>query len=122
VKPLSTRAHGVLDYLTVGLLLALPRALGWDRPVTRLLTGAAVGTLAYSALTRYELGPLKLLPMPAHLALDGASGALFVAAPAFLAGERAATKAALIGIGLFEIAAALLTRTTVAGRDGDGAR
>src|SRR3954452_19407841 len=118
MKPLSTRTHGVLDYLTAGLLLALPRALGWDRPVTCLLTGAAAGTLAYSALTRYELGPIKLLPMPAHLALDGASGARFVAAPAFLTREPAGTRASLVGIGLFEIAAALLTRTTIAGRDG----
>jgi hypothetical protein len=81
VKPISTRTHGILDYLTAGALLALPRALGWSAPVTKLVTGAALGTLAYSALTRYELAPAKVLPMRAHLALDGLSGALFAAAP-----------------------------------------
>ena len=49
----STRAHGVLDYLSVGALIAVPRALGWEREVTRLLTGAAIGTLGYTFLTRY---------------------------------------------------------------------
>jgi hypothetical protein len=44
-------------------------------------------------------------------------------APYSLAGPgRAGTKAALVGIGLFEIAAALLTRTSVAGRADNRAR
>ena len=70
MKLLSTRTHGVVDYLTAGTLLALPRAMGWGDRVTNLLTGAALGTVAYSLLTRYELGAVKVLPMKAHLALD----------------------------------------------------
>jgi hypothetical protein len=112
VKPISTRTHGILDYLTAGALLALPRALGWSAPVTKLVTGAALGTLAYSALTRYELAPAKVLPMRAHLALDGLSGALFAAAPFLLPAEPQGTRRALTGIGLFELAVVLLTRTT----------
>jgi hypothetical protein len=103
--------HGVLDYLTAGALLALPRALGWSQPVTKLVTGAALGTLAYSALTRYELAPAKVLPMRGHLALDSMSAALFAAAPFVLPAESAGTKRALAGIGLFELAVVLLTRT-----------
>jgi hypothetical protein len=110
-KPISTRMHGVLDYLTAGTLLALPRLLGWKGPVAQVLTGAAVGTLAYSALTRYELAPVKILPMKAHLALDGMSGLLFAAAPLLFPDEDDTTKGILAGIGLFEIAASLLTRT-----------
>lgn len=118
-KPLSSRAHGVLDYLTAGTLLAAPRLLGWSAPVTRLLTGAALGTLAYSALTRYELAPVKLLPLSAHLALDGLSGATFVAAPLLLFPEEdGPTRGALAGIGLFEIAAARLTRPAPVGAKG----
>jgi hypothetical protein len=111
VKPISPRMHGILDYLTAGALLALPRALGWGAPATKLVTGAALGTLAYSALTRYELALVKVLPLKAHLALDSASAALFAAAPFLLPAESSGTKRALAGIGLFELAVVLLTRT-----------
>ena len=114
IKPISTRTHGVLDYLSVGALCAIPRMLGWDRRVTTLLTGAAAGTLLYSALTRYELGLVKLLPMPAHLALDGASGVLLCAAPFLFLDEKPPPAAGLVGIGLFELGASLLTQTSPA--------
>lgn len=106
-----TKTHGVLDYLSVATLLAAPRALGWGPRATTLLTGAAAGTLVYSLLTRYEFGLKKLLPMPAHLALDAAGGALLCAAPALLPDEDGSVGAALVGLGAFEIAAALTTKT-----------
>ncbi|MBX6315225.1 MAG: hypothetical protein IRY99_20290, partial [Isosphaeraceae bacterium] len=111
VRFLSTRTHGLLDLLTAGTLLALPRALGWSERVTKLTTNAALGTLGYSLLTRYEFGLLKVLPMEAHLALDAASGAAFCASPLLLADEEPEVKQALAGIGLFELFAALTTRT-----------
>ena len=46
MKPISTKAHGVLDYLSAGTLLALPRLPGWTPTVTALLTGSAITTLA----------------------------------------------------------------------------
>ena len=69
------------------------------------MKAAAFGTLLYSLTTRYEwgLGPVKILPMPAHLACDGGSGALFRAAPWLLPGESPAVKKVLVGIGLFEL-------------------
>lgn len=109
-KLISTRTHGVLDYLTAGALFALPRALGWSDRVTGLLTGAAVGTVGYSLLTRYELGVVKVLPMRAHLVLDALSGAALCAAPLLLPDEDDEVKQALVGLGLFELAASALTR------------
>lgn len=111
VRFVPTKTHGLLDYLSVGTLLLAPRALGWGSRATNLATGAALGTLAYSLLTRYELGAKKLLPVPVHLALDAASGALFCAAPALLSEEDGSVGAALVGFGAFELAAALLTET-----------
>ena len=108
---ISTKTHGVLDYLTAGTLLTLPRALGWSPSVTNLLTGAAAGTLVYSLLTRYEFGVMRVLPMTAHLTLDAMSGALLCAAPALLPEEDAAVSAALVGIGAFELGAALASKT-----------
>jgi len=108
-KLISTRTHGVIDYLAAGALIALPRAMGWSERVTTLLTGAGLGAVGYSLLTRYELGAAKVLPMRAHLALDALSGATLCAAPLVLEDEPSEVKAALVGLGLFELAAALTT-------------
>ena len=105
----TTRTHGLMDYLMAGTLLALPRAMGWGRDTTRLLTAAGLGTLAYSLLTRYEFGLFKLLPMRAHLALDIVGGATLMAAPMFLEDESPDAAAAVSALGMFEIAAALTT-------------
>lgn len=111
-KPLSTRVHGVLDYMTAAFLHTLPRVMGWDRKVTRLLDCAGASATAYSLVTRYELGVVKVLPMKAHLALDALSGAALIGAAAMLDDEDDEVRGVLAGIGLFEISAALLTRTT----------
>lgn len=106
---ISTEAHGVLDYMTVGTLLLLPRMLGWSRSVTRLMTGAAAITFIYSMMTRYEFGMIKMMPMRTHLIMDGLSGLFFASAPALLTDEDPAVTTVLAGIGAMEIATALLT-------------
>jgi hypothetical protein len=111
MKFLSTRTHGLIDYLSVGSLIALPRALGWSDRVTNFVTGSALGALGYSLLTRYELGVLKVLPMPGHLLLDGLSGAMFCGAPFLFPDEDTTVQSMLVGIGLFEIGVALTTET-----------
>jgi hypothetical protein len=110
-KLFSTRTHGILDYVSVGTLLILPRALGWGKGATNLATGAALGTLGASLMTKYELSLAKIIPMEGHLALDGASGALFAVAPLLFRGEKGLTKGLMAGLGLFEIMAALTTDT-----------
>lgn len=114
-KPISTKIHGVLDYLTVPTLIALPRALGWSKNLTNVLTASAAGLLGYSIMTRYELGLFKKLPMIAHLSLDATSGAMLAAAP-FVFGKKNDRNKLTIGIfaglGAYEIAAALLTQTS----------
>jgi hypothetical protein len=112
-KPITTKTHGMLDYLSVPTLLILPRALHWGEKMTNLLTGAALGVLGYSMMTRYELGIFKVLPMKGHLAMDMVSGAMLAAAPFLLLDEqeRSGTMIGmLLGIGAFEIAAANLTQ------------
>jgi hypothetical protein len=109
MKIISTSTHGVLDYLTAGALLTLPYVLGWDRSVKRMMTGAALGTIGYSALTNYEHGLLKLLPMRAHLALDTLSAALFCSGPLLFPDQDGGVRKALVGIGLYELTAILLT-------------
>ncbi len=109
MKLFSTKTHGVLDYTSVVALLALPRTMGWSKPVTNILTASALGTLVYSLLTRYELGARKVLPVKTHLGLDALSGLLLAIAPFVFLREKQNVNTTLLGIGLFEISAALLT-------------
>ena len=106
---ISTKTHGMLDYLTAGTLVALPRALGWSSSVTSLLTNMAIGTVGYSLLTRYELGVFKVLPMTGHLIIDAMSGAALAAAPFVFLDEDSGVTTALVALGLWEIAAAAMT-------------
>ena len=110
-RPISTRTHGVLDYMTAGLLVTLPRALGWGDGVTRLLDASAATTVAYSLLTRYEMGLVKALPMKAHLALDAVQGGALIGASAFLQDEDPEVRATLAALGVFELGVTALSRT-----------
>jgi hypothetical protein len=111
MKPISTFAHGILDYATGATLLALPRLIDCSPPLRQLMTGMAAVTFAYSFFTRYELGVVKVLSMPAHLAIDAANGVVFFMAPFLFLREEPIVKNILFGMGLYSIAAALLTQT-----------
>jgi hypothetical protein len=111
MKLLSTQTHGIVDYLTAGALLVMPRVLGWNKNVSRLLTMAGLGALAYSLFTRYEVGLVKLLPMKSHLAMDAVSGLTLATAPLWLNERNERMNNTLVGIGLFEIMAAFTTET-----------
>ena len=112
---IPTRVHGVLDYLTAGVLIAAPSVLN-VRPhgMQRWLPVAlGVGTIGYSLLTDYELGLFKVIPMPMHLALDAANGALLAASP-WLFGFAEETSAPHLALGLFEIAVTASSQATPA--------
>lgn len=109
MKILSSQAHGVLDYMSAGMLLALPTVFRMSKPVSTLLTGAGVMTLFYSAITRYEFSLAKVLPFRTHLLLDRLSAASFIGAPLLLREKEDTVNLMLAGIGVFELAATLLT-------------
>ncbi len=108
-KPIPTSVHGALDYLTAATFVATPHLFGATKIGQRVMYGFAAATVAYSTLTNYEWGIWRVLPMPAHLALDAGSGALLCGSAFMHKGSQ--SRAMLIGLGLFEIAAALLTQT-----------
>ena len=111
MKLFSTKVHGVLDYATVVNLPALFRLLGGSADTVRLADRSALAILVYSLLTRYERGVVKLLPMPAHFALDALLGTVLCAASVRGSDEPAGVRRALAGLGLFSLAAPALTET-----------
>jgi hypothetical protein len=113
---IPTRVHGILDYVTGPTLLAAPRLLGLDDvPVSaRALHLAGGGAVLYSALTDYEVGILKVIPMPVHLALDAASGVLLASSPWLFgfASEGSRYWLPHVAAGAFEVFAAATSRTS----------
>ena len=106
---MSTKAHGLIDYLTGAALTVVPGIMNCTGRTRALLRSCGAAAVAYSAVTNYERGLYKWLPMKAHLALDALSGATLVTAAAVFDDEDAGVRTALLGIGLFEIAAAAMT-------------
>ena len=87
-RPIDATLHGVTDY-TVGtfLMTAFPKAAGIEGTRSaRQVRVAGAAHAAYSTITDYPLGMVKLLPYKAHLALD-ALGALALAATPFVTGQ-----------------------------------
>ena len=111
VRPISPKQHGVIDYLFAASTYALPRALGASGRARAALTAAAFGVAGMSAVTEYELGLVKILPMKGHVALDLMLDAFFLASPLLLADEDARLKRAVPGMGALGTAVALLTET-----------
>jgi hypothetical protein len=112
---LSTKIHGVLDYLSVLVFFLLPRWLEGESATTAMLFQVAgLMTLLSSLMTRYELGLLRALPMAAHLVLDFLIGATFLTCGFLLPNESQTTRNFLIGLGIFCIGAALMTKTQMA--------
>lgn len=80
---LSTRTHGVLDYVMVLLLLASPWLFGFAGGGAATWTPVAVGAalLAWSFATDYEPGFATWLGMPGHLWLDALAGLFLALSP-----------------------------------------
>lgn len=109
---ISTKLHGAGDYLTGLGLLAAPKLLRVaDARAGALLRGAGVAVLGLSAVTDYELGIRRKVPMRVHLLLDGAAGALLLASAGALRRSGAPANSwlphAVIGLG--DLAGAAVT-------------
>jgi hypothetical protein len=102
----------MVDYATGALLLVSPYLFGFsgDRTATTVALIFGVGAVAYSVLTDYELGLIRLLPMVVHVGLDALAGGVLALLPIVIAVDRRA--AWLFGVvGLFSLAMGFLTRT-----------
>ena len=111
MKIISTRAHGVIDYLTGILLILAPWLFGFatggvEQWLPQVLGAMIIGM---SLLTRYELSIAKVIPLNVHLGVDMAGGALLAVSP-WLFGFADIIWWPHLLVGLMEILVPLMTR------------
>jgi hypothetical protein len=109
---ISTRTHGVLDYVVGALLIVVPYVLGFADGTAAQWVPQALGLVAIGGamLTDYEFGLMRVIPMPVHLGIDIASGALLALSP-WLFGFADRVFWPHLVVGVLEIGAGLTTRT-----------
>ena len=115
MRVVPTKAHGVFDLVAGPTLAAAPNLLRLNGARGSTLAPRLSGLLGtgLSALTDYETGAVRVVPMKAHLVFDGASGAALASTP-WLSGARKNGLRHWLPhavVGLTEIAMALTTRT-----------
>jgi len=80
---ISSKTHGVIDYIVGILLIAAPFIFGFaDGSAAQwvpMILGA--GTIVYSLMTRYELSAAKVIPYRIHLGIDALAGLLLLVSP-----------------------------------------
>ncbi len=112
MRILSTRVHGIMDYVMGILLLASPYLFGFATGGIKqwlpMLLGVAM--IGMALMTRYEMSAVRLIPMPAHLAVDGLSGVLLAASP-WLFGFSGVVFLPHLVLGLIELGTSLITET-----------
>lgn len=109
----STRTHGVIDYVAGVVIAASPWIFGFADGGSAQWIAVVVGLvlLASSVMTNYELGVVRVIPMPVHLGLDAGAGLLLAASP-WLFGFSGFAWVPHLLLGAFEIMTSFITRTT----------
>lgn len=109
---LTTRTHGVLNYVIGGLLIVAPWLLGFAAGGAETWVPVIIGVLVIvlALFTRYELGAVKRIPMPIHLWVDGLAGAFLAVSP-WLLNYAYLVWAPHLLVGLLLLTGALTTHT-----------
>jgi len=110
MKIISTKVHGVLDYLVGALLIASPWLFDFARGGAETWVPVILGASAilYSLLTDYELGVSKKITMKTHLGLDAMSG-VFLAISPWLFGFNEFVYLPHLILGILELGAVWMT-------------
>jgi hypothetical protein len=116
MKIISTKVHGVLDYMMGILLVASPWIFGFADNGMQLWIPVILGVfmLIYSLMTNYELGLSDNISMRTHLIIDFISGVLLAASP-WIFGFAGEVYLPHLVLGIAEIGAAVLTTTHAGG-------
>ena len=108
----STRTHGFIDYVAGLVIIASPWLFGFADGSAAQWVPVVVGLalLGSSLLTDYELGLVRVIPMPVHLGLDCIAGLLLAVSP-WLFGFSDRVWLPHVVLGAFEVMASFITRT-----------
>lgn len=112
MKPIPTKVHGMLDYASGALFLASPLLLNFkkSRAATNVALGTGIAVLGLSAMTDYEAGLTRRIPMQTHLNIDTVTGLLVAASPWLFGFSKRIAWPHLV-FGLLEVGAGLLTQS-----------
>ena len=115
MRVIPTKVHGALDYVTAPALVAAPELLRLDGAKGSTVPPRASGAAAavYSALTDYELGVKRAIPMRVHVLLDAVGGTVVALTPWLSGSARRGARHWLPHalVGLTEVGLALTTKT-----------
>lgn len=108
---ISTRTHGVLDYVLSAVFIVAPFLFGFaNRGAAQwVLIAIGVAMIGVSLVTDYELSVTELVPMPMHLSADIGTGVLMLVSP-WLLGFAGQVFWPHVVFGLIEIGTAMMTR------------
>ncbi|MBA3665059.1 MAG: hypothetical protein H0W61_12735 [Bacteroidetes bacterium] len=112
MKLLTTKVHGVLDYLMGTILMASPWIFGFAGHPTAKSIPMVLGAIMIlmSLFTNYELAVSRKLSMKTHLTVDFISGAFLAVSP-WLFGFNEYVYLPHLVFGIAEMGAALITET-----------
>ena len=109
---ISTRVHGILDYLVGALLVISPWLFNFDNGGAETWVPVLVGivVLLQAMMTNYELGVFKTMSMKTHLTMDFIMGTFLAASPWIFNFDEYIWEPHVL-FGLISVAASLMTRT-----------
>lgn len=107
---ISTKFHGVLDYLMAIILLAAPFLLNFANGGAAQYVPMTIGVMMIlmSIFTNYEAGMSKSIPMSTHLTVDVLAGIVLAISP-WLFGFSSEVYLPHLIFGILEIGAGLFT-------------
>jgi hypothetical protein len=108
VKPISQNLHGIIDYLTVPLLLAAGPLFHFDGKPAEITSTLAGVVLIYSLFTAYPPGLVKMITLPQHRAIDIVFAVAMLVSP-FALGFTGSARMFFVAIGIFSLIVVALT-------------
>lgn len=117
MKIISTKLHGVLDYVVGIILIASPWIFNFDNGTAAQWVPVIIGimVLLMSLMTNYELGMIKKIPMATHLTMDVIAGIILALSP-WIFGFADQVYLPHLVIGIFSIGTGLMTERVPHGR------
>ena len=113
-QPIPRSVHGVLDYAYAFLLGASPFLFGFGHVAEARIAAwmVAAAVLAFTLLTRFELGVWRVLPYRVHLLLDAVGNGAMLALPWVLGfADEPAARNTFLAFAIVGFAAVALSRT-----------